>query len=102
MTSSPQKAHHILVNEGVLKRFRNKTQIIYRLKAEHLGKSFCNIDQSCEDLSTHLKWNDKNGLSFLSEFFDAYIAREKANKALKSVIDFLPWKEEPDRLGRIS
>jgi len=70
-----QKAHNTLVNEGVLKRFRNGSKIIYRLRADYLGKELCNIDQYSSDLTTHLKWTDKHGLAFLTEFFT--IQKEK-------------------------
>lgn len=72
---TPQKANNALVEANVLKRVRNKGQIIYRLKAGYLGKDYCNIDQDCDDFYTHLKWTDKNGVAFLTEFFE--IQKEK-------------------------
>ena len=72
---TPQNANRILCDRRVLKRIKNGNQLIYRLTANYLGKDFCNIDQACDDLKTHLKWTDKNGLAFLSEFFE--IEKEK-------------------------
>ena len=72
---TPQQANKVLCDRKVLKRIKNGNQLIYRLTANYLGKTFCNIDQACDDLKTHLKWTDKNGLAFLSEFFE--IEKEK-------------------------
>jgi Rha family phage regulatory protein len=76
---TPQASNKILCDQKVLKRIKNGNTLIYRLTAGYLGKGLCNIDQDTEDLKTHLKWSDKEGIAFLSEFFEI----EKAKNILR-------------------
>ena len=77
---TPQKAYKALVREGVLKKIRNGKRIIYRPKAKYLGHGYFNIDQHCDDLTTHLKFTDDEGIRFLTEWFTKLIAKEKADR----------------------
>ena len=78
---TPARAYKILVEAKVLKRVQNNWgKIVYRPHAQWLGRGIFNIEQSTDDLKTHLKFTAKEGVNFLTEWFGAWKLEQEAGR----------------------